>query len=277
MARSLLVLVEDSPEITFIVRRYAKPLDHDLATFADAASAWEFLDGMRNAECGMRNEEPPPTPTPPSALDVPHSALPVLVLLDVNLPGGQTGLDLCRWLRATPHLAGLPVALFGSWERPEDILAGLRAGIDFLVSKDLLIHPDLWSERLREILAPADSRREALSLSWPETLTPEQVLAALNAALRRPTLQQMVGPDVLPGLLERALRSAARTAGLPGDALRDALSPGSLTIDPAWARRPDARPAVAALPRALLEAVWCLLGTAASAPFRDVLRASLSP
>jgi CheY-like chemotaxis protein len=270
MARSLLVLVEDSPEITFIVRRYAKPLDHDLAGFADAASAWEFLAGLQIADWRLQNA------SAQSAICNPQSAIPALVLLDVNLPGGQTGLDLCRRLRAAPHLAGLPVALFGSWERPEDILAGLRAGIDFLVSKDLLIHPDLWSERLREILAPADSRREALSLSWPETLTPEQVLAALNAALRRPTLQQL-GPDVLPGLLERALRSAARTADLADDALRDALLPGSLTFDPAWARRPDARPAVAALPRALLEAVWCLLGTAASAPFRDVLRASLSP
>jgi CheY-like chemotaxis protein len=264
MARSLLVLVEDSPEITFIVRRYSKSLDHDLATFADAASAWKYLEGLPIADWGLQIDS------------AAQSAIPALVLLDVNLPGGQTGLDLCWRLRAAPHLSGLPVALFGSWERPEDILAGLRAGIDFLVSKDLLIHPDLWSERLREILAPADSRREALSLSWPETLTPEQVLAALNAALRRPTLQQL-GPDVLPGLLKRALWSAARATGLAGDALRDALSPGSLTFDPAWARRPDARPAVAALPRALLEAVWCLLGTAASAPFRDVLRASLSP
>lgn len=53
---------------------------------------------------------------------------PDLVLLDVMMPGTMNGLDLCRLLRADPHLAATPVMMLSARGQSADREAGLQAG-----------------------------------------------------------------------------------------------------------------------------------------------------
>src|SRR5437870_12722355 len=116
---SCLLLVDDSPEIGVIVERFSRSAGHQASSRTDVTSAWDYLSRTR----------------------------PDLVVLDVNLPG-ESGLVLCRRIRAAPGLAKLPIAIFSHWDRPEDIAAGLRAGADFVLSKELLCSPDDWRIRV---------------------------------------------------------------------------------------------------------------------------------
>src|SRR5262245_25038276 len=122
-AAPLVVLVDDLADLHLIVVRLGQRAGHRVVSFARAEDAWEFL----------RHERPD------------------LVLLDRNLPG-MSGLELCRLIRDTPALAGVPVALFSQGSRPDEDEAAQAAGADFFLSKDLLCRPEAWQRRLGEIL-----------------------------------------------------------------------------------------------------------------------------
>jgi CheY-like chemotaxis protein len=122
----VLLLVEDVPEIGLIAQRLGRRAGHTVEWCARAEEAWEYLQRTR----------------------------PDLVLLDVHLPG-MSGLELCQRVRAAPHLAGLPVALFTNRDRPEDVRAVEEAGADFVLSKDVLCQPDVWQGRVGEMLKAA--------------------------------------------------------------------------------------------------------------------------
>lgn len=63
-------------------------------------------------------------------LEMVHRVRPHLLVLDIMLPGGMNGLDLCRLLKTNPAL-GLPaVVLVTARGQPRDIEAGLAAGAD---------------------------------------------------------------------------------------------------------------------------------------------------
>jgi len=234
MSGPLVLVVDDAPEIVFIVQRYGREAGQQVVGCGNAEAASEYLRQTR----------------------------PDLLLLDLNLPG-MSGLELCRRLRATPAQADLPVALFTHWDRPADIAAGLEAGADFAIFKDLLCRPEAWQSRLAEILQPADGRSALASLSWTQarlpTSSPEAWLESINQALRHPSVRQL-GPEVLTVLASRALRRAELSFA------REWLLPGGLTLDVARiapALRPEA---VAALVAALAEQLWRVFGTAEGAP-----------
>ena len=46
--------------------------------------------------------------------------LPTVLLLDINLPG-CSGFDVLKWLRERPEFKSLPVIMFSSSTRPEDV------------------------------------------------------------------------------------------------------------------------------------------------------------
>ena len=96
----LLVLVDDAPEIGVIVKHLGVRAGQDVRVYEDVAGAWDFLTRAR----------------------------PDLLIVDLNL-SGENGLVLCRRVRATPAFTQLAVALFTNWDRPEDVIAGLEAGI----------------------------------------------------------------------------------------------------------------------------------------------------
>jgi CheY-like chemotaxis protein len=276
MAVPLLLLVEDSPEITFIVQRYARRGGYEVAACATVSEAWDWLKAEGSTQKAEGRRQKAEGESPPSAFCLLPSAfcLPDLVLLDVNLPG-ENGLELCRRLQAVPELAAVPVAIFGHWDRPEDIAAGIEAGAEFLLTKDLLARPEAWQTRLGEILTPADSRPPLLSLSWNEQCRASlsaEFLEALNQVLWQPAGGS---PDaaVTHALARRALHRAGRQAGLAANVLDGCLGPHGLLPDRiARAGRPDV---VRAFVVALAEQLWCLLGTAASAPCREALAAAV--
>lgn len=59
---------------------------------------------------------------------------PDLIVLDVIMPG-MDGLETCRELRVDPALANVPILFLTALGRPEDRVAGLRAGADDYLTK----------------------------------------------------------------------------------------------------------------------------------------------
>jgi PAS domain S-box-containing protein len=130
-ASPLLLLVEDMLEISLIAQRLGQRAGYRVDRSASAEEAWEYLQQGR----------------------------PDLVLLDVNLPG-MSGIELCRRIRATPELCQLAIALFSHGDRSEDHKAGVAAGADWVLSKELLCQPDAWQQQLRELLSTPRKDKE---------------------------------------------------------------------------------------------------------------------
>ncbi|MFJ1756289.1 response regulator [Kitasatospora sp. NPDC088134] len=72
----------------------------------------------------------------PDRLVDPAAERPLLVLLDLNLPG-YNGHQLLGDLRGRPELAGLPVVVFTSSTSPAEVEACYAAGADSYIFKPL--------------------------------------------------------------------------------------------------------------------------------------------
>ncbi|MCB0191727.1 MAG: response regulator transcription factor [Anaerolineae bacterium] len=69
-----------------------------------------------------------------SALKEARRHSPDIIVLDVVMPGFD-GLETCRELRIDPALADIPILFLTALGRPEDRVAGLRAGADDYLTK----------------------------------------------------------------------------------------------------------------------------------------------
>ena len=76
--------------------------------------------------------------------------LPGLVLLDLNLPY-WTGFEVLEWIRQQPQLRGLPVVIFSSSNRPDDIARAYDAG-----ANGFLVKPNALTDLKRLVLAVRD-------------------------------------------------------------------------------------------------------------------------
>jgi CheY-like chemotaxis protein len=242
MTRPLLLLVDDARDMGLIVGRLGSRCGCDVEHRLDAASAWQFLQDRR----------------------------PDLMLLDVNLVG-MSGPELCQVIRREPRLAALPIALFTREDLADDVASGLDAGADYLISKDLVVLPEAWALRLSEILGAVRSQRIAASLRSEVDEALRSVtrdwIAALNGAMRPPILSRLA-PPVVRALLRRALSRVFVRSDT--DCW---LTPDGCALDPARVP-PAAGRAAAELAAALAEQVWCMTGTADSAPFQSALVAA---
>jgi CheY-like chemotaxis protein len=258
MPPPLLLLVDDAPEINFLVGRLARQAGHALIACRDALGALEWLATMR----------------------------PDLAILDVHLPG-MSGLELCAHLRRSPGLERLPIALFAHPQRTEDVMAGLEAGVDFLLSKDLLPQPTAWIGRLDEILEACRGRAKTdlvecsdspLSLSLPDDGIP-----AFNEAVGHPAVLQL-GTPVVQFLLRRAVQRLARvmpsTDGHLGEAAPDDIAawllPSGLGLASAAFPVGDRAHWVTACAAALAEQIATLWGNAAGRAARAALLAAMN-
>lgn len=242
MAQPLILLVDDALDMGVILRRYARQAGYAVVYEPDAEAAWAFLQQARR---------------------------PDLVILDLNLPGAS-GIDLCQRIRGTPAYAGLRVALFSHFQRPEDIIAGMEAGADFILSKDLLCQSTQWQQRIAEILQPPPGRLSPEFLIWLQTTPhdPRRLAEQLNQALRRPPVWQL-GAGVVQVLVRRAWQQALPAP--PGGNSPDAhdtngwLSPDGHGVDPERFAAVAAPEVACSFTKALAEQMWCLLGGASSA------------
>jgi DNA-binding response OmpR family regulator len=244
MPLPLLLLVDDAPELGDILGRLGRRCGIEVEARPDVPSAWDYLQTRR----------------------------PDLVLLDVNLPGVR-GPQLCQRIRSAPALADLAVALFSHWGLAADVVEGLEAGADYVVSKDLVARPNELGERLHEILGAGDGRGLTAGVAWQGGLDGAPLRpdwpAALNQVLRT-RAQRLLGPEVLRVVVRRALRCSR----VPH--LSEAVIASWLTADgfvnelPALSVEWDSN-ALARLGASLAEQIRRLLGAQASRPFREAL------
>ena len=70
-----------------------------------------------------------------SALALLHDNAPDLLILDVWLGQGISGLELCRCIKDDPRTAGVKIMLLSACGQQSDIAAGLAAGADHYMVK----------------------------------------------------------------------------------------------------------------------------------------------
>jgi len=120
------LVVDDEPTVRDVVTRYLERDGHRVVSAADGEAARQAIE---------------------------HEA-PSIVLLDVMLPGGTDGLELCRWIRST---SDLPVILLTARVEETDRIVGLELGADDYVTKPF--SPRELATRVKTVLRRVRSSR----------------------------------------------------------------------------------------------------------------------
>jgi two-component system alkaline phosphatase synthesis response regulator PhoP len=107
MAYQTILVVDDEPQIVELVGDYLKQAGYRVLTARDGQTALTLA----------RHEHPD------------------LMVLDLMLPGGLDGLDVCRRLRRDPTLADVPIIMLTARTEETDRLVGLELGADDYVTK----------------------------------------------------------------------------------------------------------------------------------------------
>jgi DNA-binding response OmpR family regulator len=89
------------------------------------------------------------------ALAVLDQNLPDLIILDVMMPGGIDGIELCAMIRQRPATGTLPVLILSARNDAESIMRGMEAGANDYLPKPIL-HHDLVS-KVRTMLTQAET------------------------------------------------------------------------------------------------------------------------
>jgi CheY-like chemotaxis protein len=74
------------------------------------------------------------------ALNIARNSVVDLLVLDVMLPGGASGFEVCRRVRSDPGLYTMPILLLSAMSGDEEILHGLAQGADDYVPKPFDVH-----------------------------------------------------------------------------------------------------------------------------------------
>jgi DNA-binding response OmpR family regulator len=128
------LVVDDEPLVRDVVRRYLERDGHRVISAGDGEAARSAIE----------------------------RDLPSLILLDVMLPGGTDGLELCRWIRATSNL---PVILLTARVEETDRIVGLELGADDYVTKPF--SPRELATRVKTVLRraqPSEPPRQSISV-----------------------------------------------------------------------------------------------------------------
>jgi DNA-binding response OmpR family regulator len=80
---------------------------------------------------------------------------PDLILLDVIMPA-MDGFELCRWLRANPNTARLPIVMLSGRADPESVTRGLEVGADEYLAKP--IKPSSLTRQLHTVALRAAAK-----------------------------------------------------------------------------------------------------------------------
>ena len=106
MSKTILI-VDDHADIRRLIRMTLEFEDYEIHEASNGMEALRCIDACR----------------------------PDAVLLDVMMPGGLTGLGVCRSIKASPALAGVKVLLLSARGQASDREAGLQAGADAYLVK----------------------------------------------------------------------------------------------------------------------------------------------
>ena len=89
-----------------------------------------------------------------TALELLERGRPDLVILDLMMPG-MSGIDVCRWIRAQPAFATIPVVMLTGLVDPDVHLEARQAGANDVWLKP--IAPSELGTRIRQLLNQAGS------------------------------------------------------------------------------------------------------------------------
>jgi len=134
MAYQTILVVDDEPHILQVVQDYLKQAGFRVVTAADGQTA----------------------------LSVARHEHPDLVVLDLMLPGGMDGLDVCRQLHQDAALAGVPIIMLTARSEETDRLIGLELGADDYVTKPF--SPREVVARVRAVLRRAGGAEQTSSV-----------------------------------------------------------------------------------------------------------------
>jgi len=123
------------------------------------------------------------TASGPETLATAQSALPDLILLDVNMPG-MSGFEVCATLKGDPHTAQIPIIMLTALSEIENRVQGLRTGAD-----DYLTKPFSTRELIERVRTRLRSKTET-----DELRKAQQVI--------RTTFERFVSPSVVEQLLK---------------------------------------------------------------------------
>jgi len=107
MAYRTILVVDDEPHIVEVVQDYLKQAGYRVLTARDGQTAMALA----------RHEHPD------------------LIVLDLMMPGGLDGLDVCRALRQDPALGDVPIIMLTARVEEMDRVIGLELGADDYVTK----------------------------------------------------------------------------------------------------------------------------------------------
>jgi two-component system alkaline phosphatase synthesis response regulator PhoP len=130
MAYQTILVVDDEPQIIEVVQDYLKQASYRVLAARDGQTALTLA----------RHERPD------------------LVVLDLMLPGGMDGLEVCRRLRRDPVLADVPIIMLTARIAETDRLIGLELGADDYVTKPF--SPREVVARVRAVLRRARGHAE---------------------------------------------------------------------------------------------------------------------
>jgi two-component system alkaline phosphatase synthesis response regulator PhoP len=130
MAYQTILVVDDEPQIIEVVQDYLKQAGYRVLAARDGQTALTLA----------RHERPD------------------LVVLDLMLPGGIDGLEVCRRLRRDPVLADVPIIMLTARIAEADRLIGLELGADDYVTKPF--SPREVVARVRAVLRRARGHAE---------------------------------------------------------------------------------------------------------------------
>ena len=160
-----------------------------------------------------------------------------LVLTDLLLPG-ESGFELCGWIKADPERRKIPVLVMSRWADPANVLRGLAAGADGFMAKDR--EPAEIVSRIRRALArvgqhaghdePVSTQVVFVGQRFNLSLTRDQLVEALCTALEDVLLLNRRHQEAMGGLIKsaealrksEALHQALQQTGAePGSARQD--------------------------------------------------------
>ncbi|MGI8686032.1 MAG: response regulator transcription factor [Acidimicrobiales bacterium] len=182
-----IVVVEDDPNIADLVDLYLR---------REGFRVLQAGDGTRGLELVVQER-------------------PRLVILDVGLPGGMDGLELCRRLRAADASNGaVPVVMLTARDGEIDRVLGLELGADDYITKPF--SPRELVARVKAVLRRSDGPRPA----GPDVLAAGRV--SVDTGRREATVDGVVVPlatrefDLLRYLAEHAGLALSRRQLLDG-------------------------------------------------------------
>ena len=125
---------------------------------------------------------------------------PDIVVTDIIMPGGMSGFDLCRHLKADPRTVAMPVVILSGRNDKENRIRGFEAGADDFFSKAM--DREEFLVRIRSLLQLHQARRDLAAA--------QLAIEVQRGHALRETFERYVSPKLVetilatPSLLEAA-------------------------------------------------------------------------